>query len=350
MTGRKTWSKAAVNSLDDLRALLERTDHGRTSVNDERNIARILMSTEPKVIEFEAQPPDTLWCMAFMIKTFAQLQLPGSQLVSFLNLEAAFLQRKASMDPSTYQNLMETGSLCSNDGLFKEPVLNAFFERHFGDDCLKSVPLTGWKVRGARKSYVCNSDDREAVNEAFEEADALMAHYDGGCGHWATPVLRTTLVELFPDRDDDSIIFNMDASQGANAPRFAKPGVKNPPSVYDTPGLFGSDSPVYPTRILYAVLDLAKLNSVDKMLSLMSTEQYALRLAHICTPPPLPSPPLPDSPRPFPHLQVRNNVRDRPSRLPEAQGESGPNGGLRASNLTELQRVATSGEQSRQIG
>ena len=312
MTSRKARSAAAVGGMDELRALLARSDHGRLSVNDERNIARILMTTDPKIMEYEAQPPATLWCMAYMIKTFAQLQVGGEQLVSFLNIEAAFLHRKAALDPALKQNLAETGALSNAEGLFKEPVLNAFFERHFGIDCLKSVILTGWKARGSRQTYICNSHDRDAVNAAFEEADGLMAHYPGGCGHWATPVLRTTLVDLFADRDDDSIIFNMDGSQGADAPCFAKPGVKNPSSVYDTPGLFGSDSPVHPTRILYAVLDTEKLKRLDKMLSSMSTEQYALRLAHICKPPPLPSPPLLDSPRPFPHLQVRKNVRGRP--------------------------------------
>ena len=66
--------------MDELRALLARTDHGRLSVNDEREIARILMTMDPKIIEFEPQPPATLWCMAFMIKAFAQLQVGGEQL------------------------------------------------------------------------------------------------------------------------------------------------------------------------------------------------------------------------------------------------------------------------------
>ena len=295
MTSRKARSEAAVGGPDELRALLERTDHGRMSVSDERNIARILMRMDPKVIEFEAQPPATLWCMAFMIKMFLQLKVQGSQLVAFLNLEASFLQQKASMNPGAYQNLMDTGSLSTPEGLFKEPVLNAFFERHFGEDSLKSVPLTGWKLRGARKAYVPNAVDREAVNLAFEDGDALMAHYDGGCGHWATPALRATLVDIVAERDEDTIVFNMDGSQGADAPCFAKPGVPNPQSVYDTPGLFGSDATVQPTRVLYAVVDPEDLECVDKMLSSMSTEQYALRLTHICKPPPLPSPPLPDS-------------------------------------------------------
>ena len=304
MTSRKAWSKAAVGSRDHLRALLERMDKGRIAKSDERNISRILMNMDPKLIEFEAQLPATLWCMAFMIKMFAQLRLPGSKLVDFLNMEAAFLQRKAAIDPNVYQNLKDTGDLCTGEGLFKEPVLNAFFERHFGEDCLKSVRLTGWKDRGSRKTYFTNAEDRVAVNAAFEEADALMAHYDAGCGHWATPVLRATLVDIFTDRNEDTIVFNMDGSQSADAPCFAKPGVPNPASVYDTPAMFGSDAPVYPTRVLYAVLDTDTLKRVDEMLNSMTNEQYALCLAHICKQPFSPSRALLNSPRPFPHLQV----------------------------------------------
>lgn len=291
MTTRKAASEVAVGGPDELCALLERMDHGRISLSDERKIARLLMSMDPKIIEFEAQPPATLWCMAFMIKMFLQLKVPGSQLVEFLNLEVSFLQQKASRNPSAWQSLIDTGSLSTPEGLFTEPVLNAFFERHFGEDSLKSVPLTGWKLRGTRKAYVANSVDREAVNKAFEDGDALMAHYDGGCGHWATPALRATLSDIVADRDDDTIIFNMDGSQGADAPCFAKPGVPNPHSVYDTPGLFGSDATVHPTRVLYAVVDQEDLERVDKMLYSMTTEQYAPRLQAT-----LPSPPLPDSP------------------------------------------------------
>ena len=299
MTFGKAREPPALESKEDLRALLERMNCVRTTVSDERRIAQYLMSTDPSTIEFEVQPSNTLWCMAYMIKMYAQLKVSGEQLVEFLNLEASFLQMKATMNPDALKNLQETGDLCKpGAGLFTEPVLNAFFERHFGEECLKSVPITGWKIRGSRKAYVANAEDREAVNQAFEEADALMVHYGGSVGHWATPALRTTLVDMFPDRDDDTIVFNMDGCPGAGvkAPCFAKPGVPNPPSVYDTPGMFGSDSTVHPTRVMYAVLDTARLKHVDTMLSSMSIKQYALPRTHIYKPPPLPYPPLPDSP------------------------------------------------------